>query len=236
MEGLFDPQTLKLLLVGQYPDGPIGGLSLTVLMGVPAIFLTTVLGVPLGFARTSPAKWVRIPASAFVEFFRAIPLVMVVFWLWFIPPLFGLEMAGPVTTVLALSIFGSAYVAEIVRGSRRSVSRGQVEAAQAMGLRWRQTVRYVVLPQTLRVAVPMIAGRYVKTMEGTSLAFLIGIQDLTGMGRLANVRLLAPVEVYLLLLFTYFALNQGIILLMDRWERHLFPDRREPPPVPVSSA
>lgn len=236
MEWLFDLQTLKLLLVGRFPDGPIEGLLLTVLMGLSAIVFTTILGVPLALARSSKTRAINIPAAIFVEFFRAIPLVMWVFWLWFIPPLLGVDASGPITTVLALSIFGSAWVAETIRGSLRAVPQGQIEAAKAMGLGSLQTLRLVVLPLTLRLAVPMLAGRYVVTMKNTSLAFLIGIPDLTGVARLINVRYFEPVQIYVFLLVIYFVMNQAIIFVMGRFEARLWPERTEPPPVVIEAA
>src|ERR671937_2766385 len=144
-----------LILQGLIGIGPfIGG---TLRLAIPAIALGFALGVFIGLARLAAAPWIRLPATAYVEFFRGVPLVMVIFWIWFIIPQ---VLRWPVpeygVALTAFVIFEAAYFGEIVRAGVQSVARGQVEAATAVGLTGAQGMAYVVLPQALKNMVPSL--------------------------------------------------------------------------------
>src|SRR5436853_6898516 len=122
-----------LLLQGLIGIGPfIGG---TLRLAIPAILLGFVRGIFVGLARLSAARFIRVPATMYVEFFRGVPLVMVIFWIWFIiPQLLRLPIPEYGVALPAFEIFEAAYFGEIVRAGIQSVPRGQVEAATAVGL------------------------------------------------------------------------------------------------------
>src|SRR2546426_6657253 len=132
-----------LMLQGLVGFGPfIGG---TLRLAIPAILLGFVLGIFVGLARLASAPWIRLPATAYVEFFRGVPLVMVIFWIWFvIPQVLRLPVPEYGVALTAFVIFEAAYFGEIVRAGVMSVPRGQVEAAHSVGLTGAQTMRYVV--------------------------------------------------------------------------------------------
>src|SRR5262244_4377026 len=121
----------------------VGG---TVRLAIPSIVLGFVLGVFIGIARLAPQRWIRIPATMYVEFFRGVPLVMVIFWMWFIMPIV-LHRAIPEfwVALTAFVVFEAAYLGEIVRAGIQSVPRGQLEAATAVGLTGTQTMVFVIL-------------------------------------------------------------------------------------------
>src|ERR671925_1938982 len=123
-----------LVLQGLVGVGPfIGG---TLRLAIPAILLGFALGIVIGLARLSSARWVRVPATMYVEFFRGVPLVMVIFWIWFIiPQLLRRPIPEYGVALTAFVVFEAAYFGEIVRAGIQSVPRGQVEAATALGLR-----------------------------------------------------------------------------------------------------
>src|ERR1051325_10143088 len=135
-----------LIVQGLVGIGPfIGG---TLRLAIPAIILGFLLGIAVGLARLSSTRWVRAPATVYVEFFRGVPLVMVIFWIWFIiPQLLRLPIPEYGVALTAFVIFEAAYFGEIVRAGVQSVPRGQVEAATALGMTGAQTMRQVVLPQ-----------------------------------------------------------------------------------------
>ena len=206
-------------LVGQYPEGPLGGLSLTLLLAALGLVLALPVGLLLGLMRVSPWRALRWPVTAWVFLVRATPLLMVVFWAYFFPAVFGLQLSKFTSVLIALTLFTAAYIAEIVRGGIRSVEPGHVEAARALGLSPFEARLYVVLPQAFFNMLPALAGRYVVAIKNTSLAFLIGLADLTEIGKQIGARLMtAPVEVYLTLLLVYFLVNRGLSLLLRALE------------------
>src|SRR5213593_2042168 len=129
----------------------------TLRLAIPAIVLGFALGIVVGLARLANAAWIRVPAVLYVEFFRGVPLVMVIFWFWFvIPVLVGKSLPEYSVALAAFVIFEAAYFGEIVRAGIQSVPRGQAEAATATGLTRAQTMRYVILPQALRNMIPAL--------------------------------------------------------------------------------
>ena len=130
----------------------VGG---TLRLAIPSIVLGFILGIFIGLARLSNRVWLRVPATLYVEFFRGVPLVMVIFWIWFIIPiLLKTKIPEFGVALTAFVIFEAAYLGEIVRAGVQSVPRGQVEAATAVGLSSSRTMRHVVLPQALKNMIP----------------------------------------------------------------------------------
>lgn len=214
-------QNARQLLLGDFPGGPAGGLILTILIGLTAILASTCLGVVVGVLRDEQRIWVRLPTAVFIEGLRSIPLVMVFFWIWFVPPFIGLEINKVITSIIALSLFTTAYIAEIVRGGIYSVPYGQREAALSVCLTRFQALRYIVIPQALRNMLPALTSRYMVTMKNTSLAFLIGLSGFTGAAKLINSREYAPIQIYAFILVVYFILNRILLLVSKGLERRL---------------
>jgi polar amino acid transport system permease protein len=140
-----------------------------------------------------------------------VPLLILVFWAYFVPPYLGIETSKSFSVTVALTLFTTAYIAEYIRGGIVSIPHTQREAARTLGLSPLQVQLYVVLPQAFFNMIPAITGRYVVTVMNTSLAFLIGLSELTDIGKQINVRLqTSPVEVYLTLMLIYFVVNRGL--------------------------
>ena len=200
------------LLVGDlFNTGEPGGLLITLAIGLGAILGSTVIGAALGIARSSHRRILWVPAMLYIQAFRNVPLLILVFWAFFFPPTVGFELSRISSMLLALTLFTSAYIAEIVRGGIRSVPAGHVDAARALGMGRLQIQLWVVLPQAMFNMLPALAGRYVVSVKNTSLGFLIGLPDLTEIGKQIGARLMtAPIEVYLTLLAIYFVVNRGV--------------------------
>jgi len=199
-------------------------LLLTLLLGFSSIGLATLLGTIIGVLRDSPWRSLRVAFTIYVQAFRNVPLLILVFWAYFSPAVLGLQLSKFASVLVALTLFTAAYIAEIVRGGIRSVNRGHIEAARALGMSPLQIELWVVLPQAFFNMLPALAGRYIVTIKNTSLAFLIGLADLTEIGKQIGARLMtAPVEVYITLLLIYFLVNRGLSALMRLLEdRHRF--------------
>ena len=193
----------------------IGG---TLRLAVPAIVLGFILGIFIGLARLARARWISYPATAYVEFFRGVPLVMVIFWFWFIiPSLAGRSLPEYGVALAAFVVFEAAYLGEIVRAGIQSVPRGQLEAATAAALSHSKTMRYVVLPQALRNMIPALVTQFIVLLKDTSLASIIGYVDLTKAAQIVNNREIRPFELYLFIAIIYWVCSYG----MSRYARSL---------------
>jgi His/Glu/Gln/Arg/opine family amino acid ABC transporter permease subunit len=196
--------------------GFVGG---TLRLAIPAIVLGFVLGILVGLARLARAPWLHVPATVYVEFFRGVPLVMVIFWFWFIlPQLLGLAIPEYGIALVAFVIFEAAYFGEIVRAGVQSVPRGQVEAATAVGLTGAQTMRHVVLPQALRNMVPSLVTQMIVLFKDTSLASIIGYVDLTKAAQIVNNREIRPFELYLFIAVVYWLCTYSMSRVARRFE------------------
>jgi len=199
-------------LIGQFPDGPLGGLTLTLLLGVVALLLALPLGVVLGLARASHRRALRWPVGALVYLVRGTPLLMVIFWAYFfLPAVTGHETSQFTTMLAALVVFNGAYLAEIVRAGIQGIPSGQTECARALGLSYWQTMRAVVLPQALRNMLPSLVGQLVTTLKETSLGYIIGLSEVSFIASQINAQVITqPVQVYSTLALTYFVLCFGL--------------------------
>jgi polar amino acid transport system permease protein len=227
-------------LVGQYPNGPLGGLALTVLLAALALVLALPAGVVLGLARVSPLRGVRWPVTGLVYVVRGIPLLMVIFWAYFfLPSVTGHKTEQFGTMLIALVLFDSVYLAEIVRAGIVGVSRGQFESARALGLGYWRAMRWVVLPQALRSMLPSLVNQFVSTIKETSLGYIIGLTEVSFIAAQINTQVFThATQVYLLLGLTYFALCFSLSRLAFLIERRL--NRRGPavahPPLSIDPA
>lgn len=167
---------------GGVPRRLWGGLLLTAYFTLGTLVIAYPVGVMVALGRRSSLPLVRIGSRVYIELFRGSPLIVLLFMGWLILPFFlpsGFPTPDLITRALVIFVlFTSAYVAEIVRGGLQSLPRGQIEAAQALGLSpWRQT-RLVVLPQALRNVIPALVGQAISLFKDTTLVLIIGLLDL----------------------------------------------------------
>ena len=209
-----------LILQGFIGFGSFAGGTLR--LALPAIALGFLLGTFIGLARLSRSPWVSLPSRIYVEFFRGVPLVMVIFWFWFIvPALLGRSLPEYTVALTAFVVFEAAYFAEIVRAGIQSVPRGQVEAATATGLARAPMMRYVVLPQALRNMMPALVTQFIVLLKDTSLASIIGYVDLTKAAQIVNNREIRPFELYLFIAVVYWLCSYT----MSRYARQIESNR-----------
>lgn len=210
-------------LVGQYPDGPLGGLVLTILLSGAALVLAMPLGLMLGIARVSPYRAINLPVAAAVQLVRAVPLLLVLFWAYFfLPAVTGVKTSQATTMLIVLVIFDSVYLAEIVAAGIRALPPGQLESARSLGLSYAQALRHVVLPQSLKNGLPSIVNQLVSTIKATSLGYIIGLSEVSFIASQINTLVFTQsVEVYLILALTYFVLCFGLSRLAFLLERRL---------------
>ena len=221
-------------LVGQYPNGPLGGLSLTILLSGAALILAMPLGLLLGVARVSPYRAVRWPVTALVQVVRAVPLLLVVFWAYFfLPAVTGVKTGQATTMLMTLVLFDAVYLAEIVAAGIRALPKGQLESARSLGLGYFQALRLVVLPQALKNVLPSLVNQLVSTIKATSLGYIIGLSEVSFIATQVNTLVFTKaVEVYIILALTYFVLCFGLSRLAFLLERRL--GRRATRVTPIS--
>lgn len=204
----------------------LGGLSFSILMSVIAISVSFFIGLLVGIGRTSKNKLFLIPSTLYIELIRGNPLIMVIFWIYFfIPILTGTFLNVFWSATIALTIFTGAYLGEIVRSGIQNLPPGQFEAAVSTGLTYWQTMRKIILPQALKQMLPAIVGQFIAIFKDTSLAFVIGVLELTFVAQGLNNRLMIyPFEIYTTIAFLYFICCYLMSLVARRLERKLSTD------------
>jgi polar amino acid transport system permease protein len=211
-----------LILQGFFGIGAFTGGTLR--LAVPAIVLGFLLGIFIGLGRLARSRWISIPTTIYVELFRGVPLVMVIFWFWFIiPVLVGKSLPEYGVALTAFVVFEAAYLGEIVRAGIQSVPRGQVEAATATGLTRAQAMRHVILPQAFRNMIPALLTQFIVLLKDTSLASIIGYVDLTKAAQIVNNREIRPFELYLFIAAVYWTCSYGMSRYARFLERRLNP-------------
>ncbi|WPD74092.1 amino acid ABC transporter permease [Dickeya fangzhongdai] len=194
------------LMWGTFPDGPLGGAALTLALSLMAGIASAVLGTGLGVALAMCRGWAGGLLAMVLGFFRAIPVIMLIFWTYFLLPiLFGVDIPEITTVVCALALIASAYLAHGVKAGIVAIGRGQWQAGMSLGLgRW-QTLWHIVLPQALRMMVPSFINQWISLIKDTSLAYIVGVGELTFLATQVNNRsMVYPTEVFLFIALVYF--------------------------------
>ena len=204
-----------------------GGLLLTLLLTVVAMVLSFPIGVLLALGRRSRLPVVRILSTAYIEIIRGVPLITVIFMASLIFPLFlpqDIRIDNVVRAMGGLTIFTAAYIAENVRGGLQAIPRGQIEAAEAVGLRGWQVNIFIVLPQALRIVIPANVGQFISLLKDTTLVVVIALLEILGIGRavLAQPEWQgAAFEVYLFVGAVFFVLSYTLSQASYRLEEEL---------------
>lgn len=227
-----------LLLIGQYPNGPLGGLAVTFIVSLLGIGLAFPLGVVMALALTSPLKWVRRPIVTFVYLLRGVPLVMLIFWVYFLVPLIIKQpISGAATMLITLVFYQAAYLSEIIRAGIQGLPKGQTEAARACGLSYMQTMRKVVLPQAIYNMIPSMISQFVSTIKETSLGYVISMNELTfAASQINNILLTKPFQVFFILAMIYFILCFSLTSLARYVEKRIASRRKGSPSINPSRA
>jgi polar amino acid transport system permease protein len=210
-------------MIGRYPNGPLGGLGLTLYLAVVSCIFSIFGGLLLGLLGISKRRWVRLPSLLFINTLRGLPLLMVIFWMYFLLPiLLGKTTPESWTVIMGLSLFTSACMAQIVRAGIEGIPKGQLEAALSTGLKSWQAMLYVVLPQGLRNMIPSFVNQFVSLIKDTSLAFIVGVSELTHVGTQINNRTMAyPTEIFIFIAAVYFIICYAFTSLSRLLERKL---------------
>jgi polar amino acid transport system permease protein len=177
-------------------------------------------GAVFAMFRLSPLWWIRWPAGVYVDVVRSIPLIMVLFWIFFLLPILTGRPTTPINAaLLALILFNTSYMAEVIRAGIQSVPKGQMEAARASGLSYLRAMVHVILPQALRNMAPALVNRFIGLFMGTALVYIIGVTEFFRAANNVNNRVYRSYEIYSFVAIVYFVCCYSLSLLSMVLER-----------------
>ena len=209
---------LKFLMSGYY---------FTLLLSFTSILISIAVGLLIALPGLSKNPWLRNFNRFYVEIVRSVPILVLILWVYYgLPPMTGLEINVFWAGVIALALSDSAFQAEIFRAGIQSIDRGQYEASHSISLNYKDTMRFVILPQAIRRILPALGNQLVYMLKMSSLVSVIGMQELTRKANELVVTEYRPLEIYTILVLEYLVL----ILVVSagvRWlERRLKSDER----------
>lgn len=220
----FDFDVISRSWVYLFKTGMTFTLELTILSMIGGI----VIGTLLAMMRLSSIKLVSFVATSYVNLVRSMPLVLVIFWFYFLMPYIGAWVVGakePIkvgafsSSLITFIMFEAAYYCEIMRAGIQSIPRGQVFAAYAIGMNYGQTMRHVVLPQAFRNMIPVLMTQTIVLFQDVSLVYVLSITDFVGAASKVAQRDGRLVEMYLFVALVYFVLCLGLSFLVKRLQQ-----------------
>ncbi len=200
---------------------------MSVILAFIALVVSFFIGLFIGIGRLSKNPFVSTPSVLYIEIIRGNPLIMVIFWVYFFSHFVtGVQMDVFWSATIAFTIFSGAYLAEIVRAGVSAIPRGQIEAATASGLSYFRTMRHVVLPQALKIMIPAFVGQFISLFKDTSLAYIVGVFELTTVAQTLNNRLMIyPFEIYTTIAVLYFLCCYSMSRVARRLEIRYTPSK-----------
>lgn len=193
----------------------------TLKVSLIALLSSTILGTVLAIFRISSFRLLRAIGTVYVEFIRNIPLILVVFFFYMGLPAAGIRFEPFIAGTIGLSVYTSAFIAETVRAGILSVSKGQTEAARSSGLTYLQTMRYIILPQAIRIVIPPMGNQFLNLVKNSSILGVIAGLDLMYYGDLISAATYVTFDVYIFVALLYLVITIPLSLLVNYLERRL---------------
>ena len=196
------------------------GMALSALLVIVATAGGLVLGAGLALMRQSSRSWLSAPAAAYVTVIRTLPLVLVLFWFYFLVPLaLGRPVGALASALVAFVLFEAAFYCEIIRAGIASVRSGQSQAALATGMRQAQVLRLVVAPQALRAMVPLLLNQIIIVFQDTSLVYVVALRDFMTSASVVADRDGRPTEMYTVVAIVYLAICFSASKAVETYQR-----------------
>ncbi|AXI40415.1 glutamine ABC transporter permease [Bacillaceae bacterium ZC4] len=195
------------------------GFSVTLLVAFISISLSFIFGIMIGVLRYTKVPVISHLLAVWVETIRNLPLLLIIFFTFFALPEIGLKLDKMAAAILALVVFESTMLSEIVRSGLNSIEKGQIEAARSSGLNYLQTLWYIILPQALRRMVPPIVSQFISLLKDTSFAVVISLPELMNHAQIINGKNINYViPIFILVALMYFTVNYLLSLVSRRLE------------------
>lgn len=203
-------------------DALLTGLEGTLRLFAICLVLGLSLGLVVGLGRYAHSKWLYLPATAFVEFFRNTPVLVQILWFYFaLPILLPFEIGPLAAASLGISLNSAAFSAEIYRGGIQSIERGQWDAARALGMRWGQAMLRIILPQAIKRMLPALTNRAIEIFKMSTLGSAVAYVELLQQGKLIASFNFNPIEAYTTVALIFFVLLWPMVQFTYLVERRL---------------
>ena len=208
-------------ILAHYQGAFLRGIGLTLVLTAISFAMALVLGSLLAVMRVSPVTPLRVAASGYVGLMRSIPLLAFVVLFIFGLPKVGIIFSITASLILVLGLYTAAFVCETIRAGIRTIGRGQVEAARALGLPFRQVISSIVLPQALRTVIPPLGNLAISQIKATAIAAAVGVQEITGVATRANFETARPIQVFGIAVVAYLVLALPSGWALNRLEKRM---------------
>jgi His/Glu/Gln/Arg/opine family amino acid ABC transporter permease subunit len=196
------------------------GLVVTFEVSVVAELIGIVFGLAAGLARLSRVKVVQLIAISYIDFFRGVPLLVTLVWIYYgVALLLGINISAFLAGVFGLGITLGAYLAEVFRAGVQAIPRGQTEAAFTLGISRRQIMQYVILPQALRIVFPPLANSFIGMLKDSSLVAILSVTDLMRVGMIVAADTFRAFEAYTFVALVYYLVTLATARLVTQVER-----------------
>jgi glutamate/aspartate transport system permease protein len=196
------------------------GMQVTLLLTALSLLGGGLLGIMLAIMRLSRSKPIAVAAAAYVNLLRSLPLILLIFWFYFLVPLMvGHAVGGFTSALIGFILFEAAHFCEIIRAGIQSVRRGQILAGLASGLTYRQAMRSIVLPQALRNMLPVLLTESINLFKSTALVYVVSVRDFLTTGQIIGTRDNTIVGMYCFVALVYFALCLAASLAVNGLQR-----------------
>jgi len=192
---------------------------MTIVLAVVSMLIALVLGFFTALARISKIKVLKAIASVYVSIFRGTPLLVQIFVIYYGLPQIDIQLEPIPSGILALSLNAGAYLSESFRAALLSVDRGQHEAAVSLGMTYGQMMRRIIIPQSIRIAIPTMSNTYIILIKDTSLVSVITVTELLQMSSLIIAKTFEPLTIYLIAAAIYWVVITFFTVLLDRMEK-----------------
>jgi polar amino acid transport system permease protein len=202
------------------------GVVLTIAVTVGSLILSTILGMVWALMRVSGIRVLDVTAKLLVNFIRGVPIIVQLFYIYFVLPDFGITLTALQAAIIGLGIAYSAYQSENFRAGIEAVDRGQVEAAQSIGMGWWMVMRRVILPQAVRIVLPPYGNIMIMMLKDSSQASTITVAELAMQGKLIASATFKNTSVFTLVALMYLCMSLPLMYLVSRLEKHFSEGRR----------
>ncbi len=202
-------------------DMYLDGFKITLLVSFIALIGSFILGTILAVFRIAPIKPLNWIGTVYVEFIRNIPLLIIAFFLFIGLPSIGIRFDGMMAGTIALIVYTSAFIAEAIRAGIMSVPKGQMEAARSSGLTYIQTMRYVILPQAIKIVIPPLGNQFINLVKNSSILSVLAVSELMYQADLISLRTFVVFDVYIFVAVFYLIITLPLSYGVNAFEKRL---------------